>query len=179
MNLGSLIFSFLWTYKTHHPAELKPWNLGFPYCHSPNYSFPLGKFAGRCFPLHTPFSPVQMTFSSWLSCIPNTVADSFHSGPGTLASSRHLRNETLPLLPAGRGICFFCFFSTFLKWHSYQGHDRPVFSDGFLSASLTAGIYRQTSTSAFMWVLEIWTHRSYVYVASALPTEQSSIHNMW
>lgn len=121
MNLGSLIFSFLWTYKTHHPAELKPRNLGFPYCRSPNNSFPLGKFARRCFPLHTLFSPVQMAFSSWLSCIPNTVADSFHradsfhSGPGTLASSRHLRNETLPLLPAGRGICFCFFFFYFLK----------------------------------------------------------------
>lgn len=132
MNLGSLIFSFLWTYKTHHPAELKPRKLDFPYCRSPNNSFPLGKFARSGFPLHTPFSSVQMTFSFWLSRIP-TVADSFHSGPGPLASSR---NETLTLLPSGRGI----FFSTFLKWHSCQGHDRPAFSDNFLSASFTTRI---------------------------------------
>lgn len=99
------------------PCRVKTTKPGLPLLLLPKQLLPIRQTCKkrRCFPLHTPFSPVQMTFSSWLSCIPNTVADSFHSGPGTLASSHHLRNETLPLLPAGRGICFFGGFFYFLK----------------------------------------------------------------
>lgn len=111
MALGSLIFSFLWTYQMHHPAELKPQKLEFPSSPFPNTTpFHHAKFATSCLQLYT---PLLLYRCHGLSGCPSSQTQQVEGG---------FQNGSPPQVSLGVIQCHCCPQDTFFKWHSCRGH---------------------------------------------------------
>lgn len=135
MALGSLIFSFLWTY----PAALKPQKLEFPSSPLPKQLLSIMQIRNK---LPSVIQPVlylyRCRWSFWLPFIPNAARKWWFLEWLQGISPPHLGSYTMSLLPSGH------FLKVTLMQRSWA---QPAFSENAHPCLCRLWDYRQASTS--------------------------------